>query len=211
MKASAWLVSLVAALMVSTGAHAQDKPNPLSGKRLYRAYCLVCHGADGKTRGSLAEKLNLAPADLSSAPYQTQEVQELAGLIGGYGRRAGSRMPRWSEVLGERDVRDIAAYLSKLSRPELRYQGNTRRGRAIFKSACVACHGKDGTGRGILARLIRIAMIDFTISENMKGMSDEELVKLIREGKGDYMPSWRGALSDDEITDVASYVRLLAR
>ena len=54
-------------------------------------------------------------------------------------------------------------------------------------------------------------MMDFTQSENMKKISDDDLLDLIREGKGDYMPSWKGILSDNEIVDVASYVRLLAR
>jgi cbb3-type cytochrome c oxidase subunit III len=138
-------------------------------------------------------------------------VAELAAIIAGYQRPGESNMPRWGIALSRTELLNIAAYISEITRTDLRFKGDTRRGRVIFKSACVACHGKDGTGRGILAHLIQIAMIDFTVSENMKGMSDEELVKLIREGKGDYMPSWKGALSDDEITDVASYVRLLAR
>jgi mono/diheme cytochrome c family protein len=54
-------------------------------------------------------------------------------------------------------------------------------------------------------------MMDFTESENMKKISDEDLLNIIREGEGDYMPSWKVILSDNEISDVASYVRLLAR
>jgi mono/diheme cytochrome c family protein len=34
---------------------------------------------------------------------------------------------------------------------------------------------------------------------------------MIRDGMGDYMPSWKGILSDNEIADVAAYVRMLAR
>ncbi len=191
--------------------YAQDAPNPLLGNHLYRSYCLVCHGVDGKSVGPLARKLGFEPADLSSQTYQAKNVVELATIIAGYQRPGDSNMPSWAMALSQTELLNIAAYISGITRTDLRFKGDTRHGRVIFKSACVACHGKDGTGRGILAYLIRIAMIDFTISENMKGMSDEELVKLIREGKGDYMPSWGGALSDDEITDVASYVRLLAR
>jgi cbb3-type cytochrome c oxidase subunit III len=191
--------------------HAQDGPNPLLGNHLYRSYCLVCHGVDGKSVGPLARKLGFEPADLSSQTYQAKTVAELATIIAGYQRPGDSNMPSWAMALSQTELLHIAAYVSEINRTDLRHRGDTRRGRIIFKSACVACHGKDGTGRGVLAHLIQIAMIDFTMSENMKGMSDEDLVKLIREGKGDYMPSWKGALSDDEITDVASYVRMLAR
>jgi cbb3-type cytochrome c oxidase subunit III len=198
-------------MMLSFDTHAQDQPNPLLGSHLYRSYCLVCHGVDGKTVGPLARKLGFEPADLSSEAYQAKTVAELAAIIAGYRRPGDSNMPSWGMALSKLELRDIAAYISEITRKDLRLKGDTRRGRVIFKRACVACHGKDGTGRGVLAHLIHIAMIDLTVSENMKGMSDEELVKLIREGKGDYMPSWTGTLTDDEITDVAAYVRLLAR
>jgi cbb3-type cytochrome c oxidase subunit III len=190
-----WFVSLFSAMALTFDTYAQDSPNPLLGNHLYRSYCLVCHGVDGKSVGPLARKT----------------VAELATIIAGYQRPGDSNMPRWAMALSQTELLHIAAYVSEISQTDLRHRGDTRRGRIIFKSACVACHGKDGTGRGVLAHLIQIAMIDFTMSENMKDMSDEELVKLIREGKGDYMPSWQGSLSDDEIIDVASYVRLLAR
>jgi cbb3-type cytochrome c oxidase subunit III len=198
-------------MMLTTGTFAQDVPNPFLGNHLYRSYCLVCHGVDGKSAGPLARKLGFEPTDLSSETYQAKTVAELAAIIAGYQRPGESNMPSWGIALSQTELLNIAAYISEITRTDLRFKGDTRRGRVIFKSACVACHGKDGTGRGVLAHLIQIAMIDFTRSENMKDMSDEELVNLIREGKGDYMPSWKGTLSDDEITDVASYIRLLAR
>lgn len=211
MKLLIWFVSLCSAMVLSFDTHAQDAPNPVLGNHLYRSYCLVCHGVDGKSVGPLAAKLGFEPADLSAETYQTKTVVELATIIAGYQRLSDSNMPSWAMALSQTELLHIAAYVSEITRTDLRHKGDTRRGRIIFKSACVACHGKDGTGRGILAHLIQIVMIDFTRSENMKDMSDEELVNLIREGKGDYMPSWKGALSDDEITDVASYIRLLAR
>ena len=211
MKLLIWLISLFSVTMLSFDTYAQDRPNPLLGSHLYRSYCLVCHGIGGKSVGPLAKKLGFEPADLSSKTYQAKTVAELAAIITGYQRSGDSNMPSWGMALSEAELLDIAVYISEITRKDLRFKGDTRRGRVIFKRACVACHGKDGTGRGILAHLIQIAMTDFTMSENMKGMSDEELVNLISEGKGDYMPSWKGTLSDDEITDVAAYVRLLAR
>jgi mono/diheme cytochrome c family protein len=54
-------------------------------------------------------------------------------------------------------------------------------------------------------------MTDFTESERMKNIDDEELINIIREGKGPYMAPWKETLTDKEIVDVASYVRMLAR
>jgi cbb3-type cytochrome c oxidase subunit III len=211
MKPMVWLAPLFSAILVTTGTYAQDEPNPLIGSHLYRSYCLLCHGGDGKSTGSIARNLDLEPADLSSERYRTTKVENLATLIGGYRRREESGMPNWSMVLTRTDLLDIAAYLTIMTQKDLRFRGDTRRGRAIFKRACAACHGMIGEGKGLLAHLIGISMMDFTKSENMKKLNDEDLIDIVRDGSGDYMPSWKGILSDSEIADVASYVRMLAR
>ena len=120
-------------------------------------------------------------------------------------------MPSWGKVLPEPDLYDIAAYIPKLGFQGLRFKGDARRGRAVFKHACIACHGRAGTGKGVLAKLIKILMVDFTNSADMKKISDEELVNIIQEGKGDFMPGWKDTLDEGDIIDVASYVRALAR
>jgi cytochrome c oxidase cbb3-type subunit 3 len=197
--------------MVAAGAPARGEPNPLTGSHLYRSYCFVCHGADGKTAGPVAEKLHVEPTDLSAKRYRNINVSALAAIIGGYRIRAESNMPNWSIVLSKAELLDIAAYVSKITRKDLKYRGDTRHGRIIFKRACESCHGRIGSGKGPLAHLFRITMMDFTKSETMKKISDNVLIDVIRDGKGDYMPSWEGTLTDDEIDDVASYVRMLAR
>lgn len=105
----------------------------------------------------------------------------------------------------------MAAYVSKLTQKDLKFRGNIRHGRVIYKSACAACHGQKGKGMGILARLIEISMLDFTKSEDIKQISDEKLIQIVCEGQGDYMPSWKGILNDNEITDVAAFVQSLGR
>ncbi|MDH3597533.1 MAG: cytochrome c [Rhodospirillales bacterium] len=211
MKPSLWLAALFSAILLTTGTYAQDEPNPLIGSHLYRSYCFVCHGVDGGSGGPIAKNLDLDPADLSSERYQKTKVENLATLIGGYRRREESNMPNWSMVLTRADLLDIAAYITVMTQKDLRFRGDTRRGRAIFKRACAACHGTIGEGKGLLAHQIGISMMDFTKSENMKKLSDEDLIVFVRDGSGDYMPSWKGILSDSEIADVASYVRMLAR
>lgn len=211
MRTVIWLMLACAAAMLAPVAVAEEEPNALKGSHLYRSYCFVCHGIDGKSPGPLARNLQLVPADLTSQRYQEMNVKEMAAAIAGYRNQNDSDMPNWGIVLTRADLLDVAAYISNISRRDLQFSGDTRRGRAIFKRACVACHGQVGTGEGLLAHLFGIAMMDYTRSENMKQLSDEDLIKMIRDGKGDYMPSWKGILSDSEILDVASYVRMLAR
>jgi cbb3-type cytochrome c oxidase subunit III len=202
-------VTLVAAALLPVTLAAQDVSNAVAGKRLYRSYCLACHGVDGRQRGPLAEKLNLQPADLTAATYQSKGADELAALAAGYGRSPGTDMPMWGAVLPKNDLRDIAAYLGVLASGDLRYRGDTRRGRAVFRSMCIACHGRFGTGNGILAHVIGVPMVDFTSSGSLATLSDDQLVATIRNGRGEFMPAWRDLLNESEIFDVAWYVRTL--
>lgn len=208
---NAWItsVALVAAMVLPVPLWAQDLPDPVSGKRLYRAYCLACHGLNGSQPGPLADKLRLHPADLTTAKYHTRSAADLAALAAGYGPSVGLGMPMWGSVLPDDELLDIAAYLRVLAKSELRYRGDTRRGRAVFRGMCIACHGRFGTGNGLLANVIGVPMVDFTSSLSLSALSSEELVATIRDGRGEFMPPWRDLLAESEILDVASYVQAL--
>ncbi len=208
MKSLMWFLTFIASLMLTMDVCAAE-PNLPKGKRLYRSYCLVCHGVDGKGAELLAKKLDIKPADLSSEQYRTKQTGELAAIIGNYGKKSGLNIPDWGDALPKSDLRNVAAYISNIGLVDHSYTGDTRRGRTIFKGACIACHGEFGAGNGVLAKLIDIAMIDQTDGNRMKDISDEALIDTIRDGKGRYMASWKGALNENEIHDVVAYVRLL--
>lgn len=198
-----------AVLYMTVPSQAQAGPDARIGHHLYRSYCYVCHGPEGKNSGPLARKMGLGPADLTSKRYQAMSVEELAGLIAGYSRDKGSKMPRWGEALPQTNIENIAAYILQIDNGGILTRGDVRRGRDTFNKSCVACHGPRGKGNGVLADLIGIPMVDFTDGERMKDISGEALARSISQGKGEYMPSWAGTLSDMEIIDVAAYVKSL--
>lgn len=210
MKVSLSVLSFFSLIALSSSSIAQDL-NPLIGVQLYRSYCLVCHGKDGNSQGPVAERHNLSPADLTASKYQTMSASELTELIGAYRMGDAAKMPNWGLLLPKADLLDIASYISLLTSEDIRFTGDARRGRVAYKKACIACHGQFGRGEGLLAHLLQIPMMDFTNTREMKQMSDNELIEIIRKGKGDSMPSWKGFLSDGEIIDIAAYVRLLSR
>lgn len=62
-------------LTIAGLGNAQEKPikkgpiqptSPASGAEMYKAYCAVCHGPDGKGTGPAAAELKTKPADLST-------------------------------------------------------------------------------------------------------------------------------------------------
>jgi mono/diheme cytochrome c family protein len=60
-------------LILLTSAQTQKSQPPetthlidsIQGPALYRAYCTVCHGMDGKGGGPMAKSLKVAPPDLT--------------------------------------------------------------------------------------------------------------------------------------------------
>ena len=47
--------------------HVPVKPtSAASGEEMYKAYCAVCHGVDGKGKGPAADALKVPPTDLTS-------------------------------------------------------------------------------------------------------------------------------------------------
>ena len=75
----------------------------------------------------------------------------------------------------------------------------TDRGFELWRQYCAYCHGDDG--RSVLPE---VPNLSFTVIAR----PDEELVDLIRAGKGT-MPGFRAAMRRDEILDVIQHMRSL--
>jgi len=80
--------------------------------------------------------------------------------------------------------------------------GNPVNGGKIYNQQCKKCHGANGK-----STLPGVA--DFSRGEGLL-KADSELLKKIRNGGG-MMPAYRGALKDDDISDVITYLRKLRR
>jgi mono/diheme cytochrome c family protein len=119
---------------------AQDKPpikyaqpaqvSAANGPEMFRAYCAVCHGPDGRGGGPAAEALRKAPADLTQLSRRnggTFPRTMVGNMIQGTDILAshGSReMPIWGvsfRVLGDDSmvklrVANLTAYIESLQR-----------------------------------------------------------------------------------------------
>lgn len=75
MKKFVWMFAVL--MLGAVAVSAQDQPattikkvpisatSPASGEQMYKAYCAVCHGTDGKGNGPAASALKATPADLT--------------------------------------------------------------------------------------------------------------------------------------------------
>lgn len=95
-----------------------DLENPLAstpaaieaGKAFFEIYCLVCHGADGKGQGPIAQQLNTPPVDLSD-PYITDLPD---GYLYTVIRQGGTVMPPQQEGLSSLERWQVVHYLRQL-------------------------------------------------------------------------------------------------
>ncbi len=89
--------------------------------------------------------------------------------------------------------------------------GDPATGKQIFSTTCAACHGPTGEGVQGLGK-------DMTKSEFIAGLSDEELIAFVKEGRrisdplnttGVDMPPKGGnpALSDEQLRHIVAYIR----
>lgn len=79
---------------------------------------------------------------------------------------------------------------------------NVSKGREVYDKNCQICHGANGKG-------VVPDAPDFSFGEELI-KPDIELFNAISLGKG-MSPAYRGILSEEEIFDVISYLRMLQR
>jgi mono/diheme cytochrome c family protein len=92
---------------------------------------------------------------------------------------------------------------------------NQAEGKKLYLSYCTTCHGDTGKGDGMAGSSLPVKPADHTNGAVMNKLSDAFLINIISKGgsgagKSSFMPSWSGALTDQQIRDIVAYIRSLA-
>jgi cytochrome c oxidase cbb3-type subunit 3 len=88
------------------------------GRKLYKHYCAICHGEDGKGDGFNSASLAVGPRDFSNPEFLRQATDEgLVQAVANGGPAVGKSvlMPPWGETLDDRQIDDVIAFLRKLA------------------------------------------------------------------------------------------------
>jgi len=80
-----------------------------------------------------------------------------------------------------------------------------RVGAGIFRQFCIICHGPDGTGSIMRARMPPIP--NFTSPTWQKAHTSPQLLVSVLDGKGTLMPANRGRVTEEQARDLVAYVR----
>ena len=87
--------------------------------------------------------------------------------------------------------------------------GEAKGGKATYDKLCASCHGPDGKGNPAMAKAMGEKGLNLTTKE-VKEAKDDELLKVITEGRGKMPASGKG-LSKTEQKEVLDFVRSLGK
>lgn len=221
---------------VEAAALGVDWQDILSGERVYRTSCTVCHGPDGDGVHGLGKPLH------NSAYVQESSDDELSALLVD-GRKlddplntTGALMPpRGAQQLSDDEIHDVIVYLRALQEPGVvpvsvepwNLKARAGEGGAtpieltehpgydLFIASCAACHGPGAEG-------IEGQGLPLVSSGYVRGTSDQDLISFIKRGRpmwdadnttGLDMPPKGGnpAITDDQLQRIIDYLRALQK
>ncbi|MDR2306529.1 MAG: cytochrome-c oxidase, cbb3-type subunit III [Paucimonas sp.] len=178
---------------------AKDPQALKMGSRLFASNCAVCHGSDAK--GSYGFP-NLTDKDWRwGGEPETIKATIMNGRHG--------VMPGWSTVIGEQGVADVAAFvLTNLDGRKLPEDAKADpvKGKEIFASNCVACHGPEGKGTPAMGAPNLTHPQAF-----IYGSSFAQLQQTIRYGRQGQMPAQADIQGNDKVHLLAAYVYSLSQ
>ena len=94
--------------------------------------------------------------------------------------------------------------------------GDAAKGKDIYAKSCASCHGPAGKGDGAAAAALNPKPTNLADKAAMSKLDDAALTNVIAKGgaavgKSPLMPPFNGQLKDQDIKDVVTYIRSLAK
>ena len=110
----------------------------------------------------------------------------------------------------------LAAWTVPPAPKDFKLNGDPARGKVVYDKSCALCHGPAGQGNGPMAASLSPQPKDLTNKTVTGKRSDWEVYLVIRDGGkvlglSPQMFSYKKLLKDQEIRDVAAFVRTLAK
>ncbi len=163
------------------------------GQQLFLNNCAACHGADARGARGFP---NLTDQDWLYGGQPENIEQSILN-----GRQSG--MPTWGPILGPEKIQEVANYVLSLSGRTVD-DALAAKGKLVFQSNCVACHGPDGHGN----TMIGAPNLSDTIW--LYGGSKATVIQSITEGRRGRMPAWKDRLGVERVHLLAAYVYSLS-
>jgi mono/diheme cytochrome c family protein len=76
----------------------------------------------------------------------------------------------------------------------------------IYNKKCAVCHAKDGSANTAKGKSLHVKEVHATMKD-----SEAAMIKIVNDGKGDNMDSYKDQFTADQIKAVVEYYRSLAK
>lgn len=222
----------------------RDRTLFAEGRHVFEANCVICHGRRGDGKGEMALGLYPQPRDFRTGVFKYRSTPagklptdaDLARII-----RTGlsdTAMPMFNH-LSERELEAVIDYVksysSKWRKPEHHGEPieippspawldqpalareHAARGKALFQTACAACHGPDGSGAGTAAEL-KDDWGTPSIPPDLRkpyiriGRTPGDIYQMLVTGvNGTPMPSFQDTTTAEERWELVAYILQLRR
>lgn len=121
-KATVRVILLAALVVSSTGAWtAVPAAAEPKAPEKFTTFCAACHGPAGKGNGPAAAALNPQPRNFADGKYMNGRTDaQLINVIknGGQSEKLSPLMTAFGNVLNDKEIKDIAAYIRSLAVPK---------------------------------------------------------------------------------------------
>lgn len=88
------------------------------------------------------------------------------------------------------------------------FAADAKAGQSTFDKSCRSCHGADGTPNPAIAKMMQVDMKDLK-SADVQAMSNDDLKKIISDGKGKMKPV--RTVTGGDADSVIAYIRSLKK
>ena len=86
----------------------------------------------------------------------------------------------------------------------------SEKAKMLYKRDCALCHNENGDGKTDIAKDMGLSMADWTDPKALTGKSDDELLKVMRNGKDKMPPESAGRANDAMVWNLIAYIRKMA-
>ena len=170
----------------------------IRGGIVFRTYCSFCHGQDGKGNKHAATLYNIKKLMIKTGdPVYFEKITREGGEAIGKSKY----MPPWSDELSAEQISDVVAYMSVLN-------DQVERGKAVFLTNCILCHGVKGNGKGRASVLYNPPPANLIKSDKNEAYMRSIITMGGKAmGRSEVMPIWGEQISAEEIEDVIQFLR----
>ena len=192
---------------------AKDPDALATGRRIFLQNCAVCHATDaGGTPGNYP---NLTDKDWIWGGTPDNIINTITnghtGAMPAGGALIAVTPGQAPSAEDQEKLEDVSNYILSLGGYE-HDKGLAEKGKALYDTSCVACHGPDGKGNPIIGG-INLADQTWLYAEDSE---DPAALKIfiqnqIQHPRNNVMPAWKDILGEAKIKVVAAYVYSLSQ